>query len=184
MIGSRPQRRAGRPFELRSSQLGALPIVDRFLARIDVAGMLERHLPAGDARATLPAATGDRRAGAQPVRGARAALRAGRAGPPRSTRALLGLRPARRELLNDDRVGRALDQLFDAIARSLLTELVLARDRASSASTARSCTTTRRRSRCTATTAARTATSGAASRPRPRRAAIPRTTAPISSSWC
>ena len=48
---------AAGPFELASSQLGALPVIDRFLARIDIAGTLARHLPAGDARTTLPAAT-------------------------------------------------------------------------------------------------------------------------------
>ncbi len=45
------------PFELRSSQLGALPLIDQFLARVDLAGVLERHMPAGDGRTTLPAAT-------------------------------------------------------------------------------------------------------------------------------
>jgi hypothetical protein len=51
-----PQRPAG-PFELASSQLGALPVIDRFLGRIDLAGVLERHLPAADARTTLSPAT-------------------------------------------------------------------------------------------------------------------------------
>src|SRR6266508_6743340 len=51
------QTGSGGPFELRSSQLGALPLIDRFFQRIDVAGTLARHLPAGDARTTLaPAA--------------------------------------------------------------------------------------------------------------------------------
>ena len=38
---------------------------------------------------------------------------------------LLGLSADEVELLNDDRVGRALDQLFDCDRASLLTELVL-----------------------------------------------------------
>jgi transposase len=38
---------------------------------------------------------------------------------------LLGLAPGEHELLNDDRVGRALDQLFDSDRDSLLTGLVL-----------------------------------------------------------
>ncbi|MCA1678568.1 MAG: hypothetical protein LC777_06290 [Actinobacteria bacterium] len=53
---SDPEADAG-PFELASSALGALPLIDRFLQRIDLPGVLERHLPAGDARTTLPAAT-------------------------------------------------------------------------------------------------------------------------------
>jgi hypothetical protein len=32
-------------------------VIDRFLARIDLSGALARHLPGGDARTTLPAAT-------------------------------------------------------------------------------------------------------------------------------
>lgn len=38
---------------------------------------------------------------------------------------LLGLASGEAALLNDDRVGRALDQLFDADRSSLLCELVL-----------------------------------------------------------
>jgi len=39
---------------------------------------------------------------------------------------LVGLAPGEAALLNDDRVGRALDELFDADRGSLLTDLVLA----------------------------------------------------------
>lgn len=39
--------------------------------------------------------------------------------------ALVGLKSGQAELLNDDRVGRALDRLFDADRAALLTELVL-----------------------------------------------------------
>jgi hypothetical protein len=45
------------PFELESTRLGALPVVDHFLGRMGVAALLDRHLPAGDARVSLPAAT-------------------------------------------------------------------------------------------------------------------------------
>ena len=65
------------PFELASSQLGALPVIDHFLTRIDLAGTLARHLPARDARTTPAGREGGRRAGWQFVRGARAALRPG-----------------------------------------------------------------------------------------------------------
>jgi transposase len=39
--------------------------------------------------------------------------------------ALVGLQPGQADLLNDDRVGRALDRLFDADRAALMTELVL-----------------------------------------------------------
>jgi transposase len=112
------------PFELESCRLGALPIVDCFLGRMGVGALLERHLPADDARVSLPAARAigvlvrnlcvereplyglaDWAAGFEPC--------------------LVGLAPGEARLLNDDRVGRALDQLFDADRGSLLAELVL-----------------------------------------------------------
>jgi hypothetical protein len=44
------------PFELESTQLGALPVIDRFLERMDLPGILGRWLPGADARTTLPVA--------------------------------------------------------------------------------------------------------------------------------
>jgi transposase len=114
----------GRPFELDSSQLGALPLIDHFLQRIDVAGTLARHLPAGDARATLSTATAvgvlvrNLCVEREPLYGL-----AGWAGA--FEPGLLGLGRGEAGLLNDDRVGRALDTLFDADRGSLLCELVL-----------------------------------------------------------
>ncbi len=118
-----PPQTAG-PFELASSQLGALPLIDRFLTRIDLPGTLALHLPAGDARTTLPAATAigvlvrNLCVEREPLYGL-----AGWAGA--FEPGLLGLAPGEAGLLNDDKVGRALDGLFDADRGSLLTELVL-----------------------------------------------------------
>lgn len=115
--------RAG-PFDLRSQRLGALPIVDRFLGRVGLRALLERHLPAGDGRIALPAATvigvivRNLSVAREPLYGL--AEWAGRCDP-----ALLGLGPDEALLLNDDRAGRALDQLFDADRGSLLTQLML-----------------------------------------------------------
>ncbi len=112
------------PFELESSGLGALPIVDRFLQRMGLQARLERCLPAGDARVSLPAA---RAIGVlvrnlcverEPLYG----LSGWAAG---FEPGLVGLAPGEAALLNDDRAGRALDQLFDADRASLLCELVL-----------------------------------------------------------
>jgi transposase len=112
------------PFELESSSLGALPVIDHFLARIDLPGMLARYLPGEDARTSLPAATAigvlvrNLCVEREPLYGL-----AGWASTfePR----LLGLKTGEGVLLNDDRVGRALDELFDADRGSLLCELVL-----------------------------------------------------------
>jgi transposase len=112
------------PFELHSQHLGALPIIDRFLERAGVEGVLARYLPAGDARVQLPAAA----VIGVVVRNlclAREPLYGLAEWAERFDPGLLGLAPGEVGLLNDDRVGRALDQLFDADRGSLLTELML-----------------------------------------------------------
>jgi transposase len=112
------------PFELGSQQLGALPIVDAFLARAGVERVLGRYLPAGDARVTLAGAAVigvlvcNLCVAREPLYGL--GDWAGRFDP-----ALLGLQAGQSELLNDDRVGRALDALFAADRASLLTDLML-----------------------------------------------------------
>jgi transposase len=112
------------PFELRSQRLGALPIVQAFLGRSGVQRVLGRYLPAGDARVALPAASvigvliGNLCVAREPLYGL--GDWAGRYDP-----ALLGLEAGQAGLLNDDRVGRALDGLFAADRASLLTELML-----------------------------------------------------------
>lgn len=112
------------PFALRSERLGALPIIDAYLARIGVQALLERHLPAGDGRTGIAAATvigvliRNLCVAREPLYGL--ADWAGRFDP-----ALLGLAAGEAALLNDDRVGRALDLLFDSDRGSLLTELML-----------------------------------------------------------
>jgi hypothetical protein len=116
----RPQQ----PFELTTQRLGALPIVDQFLGRIGLRELLERYLPAGDRRVMLPAAVAigllvrNLCVAREPLYGL--AEWAARHDP-----SLLGLAEGETGLLNDDRVGRALDQLFDCDRGSLLTELML-----------------------------------------------------------
>jgi transposase len=112
------------PFELSSQALGALPIVSRFLDRLGLEATLERHLPDGDVRVLMPAARTIRVLvlnlclEREPLYGI--GEWAGRFDP-----GALGLEPEEVGLLCDDRVGRALDQLFDCDRASLLTELVL-----------------------------------------------------------
>lgn len=112
------------PFELHSRTLGALPVLNHFLQRIGLAERLDRYLPADDVRLRLdPAvvigllvrnivvahrpvyALGEWAAGYDP--------------------ALLGLGQDQMGVLNDDRVGRTLDRLFDTDRASLVTETVL-----------------------------------------------------------
>jgi len=119
-----PRTSAAGPFELESTTLGALPVIDHFLARMDVAVMLACHLPASDPRATLAAASvigvlvRNLCVEREPLYGL-----AGWA----STRqpGSLGLQAGQAGRLNDDRIGRALDDLFDCDRGSLLCALVL-----------------------------------------------------------
>ena len=116
----RPQQ----PFDLATQRLGALPIIDHFLERIGLRELLERHLPAGDQRVMLPAAV----AIGLLVRNlcvAREPLYGLAEWAERHDPGLLGLAAGETALLNDDRVGRSLDQLFDADRGSLLCELML-----------------------------------------------------------
>jgi len=111
-------------FTLESESVGALPVVNWFLARMGVFGRLDRFVPHDDARLRLaPAAVigvalrnivVDHR----PVYalGEWAAL---------IDAGLLGLLPGEAAALNDDRVGRMLDRLFGADRATLITETVL-----------------------------------------------------------
>lgn len=107
---------------LVSRFVGGLPLVNHILNRLQVVPLLQRALPAGgklDSAQTLGVLLRSIILNSrQPVysyvewaQGAEASL--------------LGLKEGEASLLNDDRVGRALDRLFDADRSALLTELVL-----------------------------------------------------------
>jgi len=112
------------PFALSSQSLGALPIVDAFLARMRVDALLDRFLAARDARVALAPARAigllirDLCVSREPI------YALGEWAAPLDP-APLGLTADELALLNDDRVGRALDQLFDADRASLLTQLMV-----------------------------------------------------------
>lgn len=112
------------PFELTSSVLGGLPVVNHFWDRLRLGELLGSHLPAGDARLKLAPATAVRLVvtnlliGREPLYGL--GEWAARFAPQ-----LLGLAAGQAGAVNDDRVGRALERLFDADRASLLTTLVL-----------------------------------------------------------
>jgi len=109
---------------LHSHTIGALPLVNHVLKRLRVAEFFARHLPPPDPRAQLAPLT----ALAVLTRNlvlARVPLYGLGEWARTSVPSLLGLAPEQVALLHDDRVGRALDRLFDADRHALLTDLVV-----------------------------------------------------------
>lgn len=113
------------PLDLESRWVGGLPLVHAFLGRLRVDTLLAKALGPADPRAALPPSEvlgvllrnlvlNERR----PVYGQHEWAQ-------RIEPSLLGLKPRAAVALNDDRVGRALDRLFEADRASLLTDLVL-----------------------------------------------------------
>ncbi len=114
-------RAAGRT--LRSYTIGALPILDRFVERLRLEPILRDHLPRDDRRCRIPTATGlllllkNLLVSREPLYGL--GQWATRHVPQR-----LGLDPGQLQALNDDRVGRCLDRLFDADVPTLTLAIV------------------------------------------------------------
>jgi transposase len=122
-------------FTLHSQNLGCLPIVNFFLARMGLADHLATYLPAGDARLRLTPAAVVEVVVRNLVVGHRPVYALGEWAAAYDP-GLLGLRAGDAEMLNDDRVGRTLDRLFDADRASLITKTVLAVIRAFEVQTA------------------------------------------------
>jgi len=112
------------PFRLRSQRLGCLPVVNFFLTRMGLAEHLRTYLPADDARLRLTPATVVAVLVRNIVAGHRPVYALGEWAAAYHP-AVLGLGPGQGELLNDDRVARMLDRLFDADRASLITSTVL-----------------------------------------------------------
>lgn len=110
--------------ELASRSLGALPILSAFLDRLGLEQVLERHLGEEDPRALMAVARTIKVlvlnlcVEREPLYGIAEWAERFEAGT-------LSLEPGEVALLCDDRVGRALDRLFDADRASLLAELAL-----------------------------------------------------------
>jgi transposase len=115
-------------FGLTSERLGALPLLQHFLARLGLEAILARHLPTPDPRTQVPH-----------VKALGVLLRSVllerepiyRQHETVSTYApeTFGLTPKEAAALCDDHIGRGLDALFDADRGTLLTEVVLAAGR-------------------------------------------------------
>jgi transposase len=115
-------RAAGRTLD--SYTIGVLPILDRLFDRLRLDPILRDHLPREDRRSRIPTAAGlllllkNLLVSREPLYG----LGEWAA---RHVPGLLGLGPDQLPSLNDDRVGRCLDRLFDADIPSLTLAVVV-----------------------------------------------------------
>ncbi|HEX2647270.1 MAG TPA: IS1634 family transposase, partial [Candidatus Dormibacteraeota bacterium] len=108
-----------------TERLGPLPLVNHFLARLDLGAILARHVPTVDRRVAMPYADG---LGAllrsivverEPIYRQGETIRSFAAG-------LYGVAPPADVRIGDDQLGRALDRLFEADRAALLTEVIIA----------------------------------------------------------
>jgi transposase len=117
------QRADTQGLELRSYQVGALPLINRLLERMRLREILSEHLPPDDPRLQLSTVTSllvllrNVLLSRQPVYGV-AEWAAGFAPD------LLDLRPEDVALLHDDRLGHALDRLFENVGPQLILAVV------------------------------------------------------------
>jgi transposase len=108
---------------LTSYRVAALPILDGILRRLRLEAFLRDHLPREDARSRVSTATGlmvlvkNLLISREPLYGIGEWAA-------RHVPELLGLTPTQLAALNDDRVGRCLDRLFDADIPSLTLAVV------------------------------------------------------------
>ena len=110
---------------LHSERLGPLPLVNHFLERMGLEELLERHVATPDRRSAV---THARALGVllrsiiverEPLYRQQESVHGFASG-------LFGLDTGQMAHLSDDRIGRALDRLFDADRAALLTEVALA----------------------------------------------------------
>jgi len=107
---------------LQSLRVGALPLLDRFLKRLRIEQFLGKHLPREDRRSRVPTATAvllllrNLLMSREPLYGL------GEWAARHDTH-WLGLSDEQLPALNDDRVGRALDRLFDADVAALALDV-------------------------------------------------------------
>jgi len=108
---------------LRSWSVGALPIINHFLERLQLEAILQAHLPSRDGRAKLPVARGLIIL-VQNILLAREPLYGLRAWAALHDPQLLGLTPEQIGSLNDDRIGRCLTALFHGRRPALILALI------------------------------------------------------------
>jgi hypothetical protein len=112
-------------FALKTERLGPLPLVNHFIERMGLEELLEQHVPTTDRRCTI---THARALGVllrsivverEPIYRQQETVHGFASG-------LYGLSAEQLSHLSDDRLGRALDQLFQADRAALLTAVVVA----------------------------------------------------------
>jgi transposase len=111
-------------FSLHSERLGPLPLVNHFLQRIGLEELLDKHVPTRDRRSAVAHA---RALGVllRSIIVEREPIYRQQETAVSFAPELFGLSAAQMGQLGDDRIGRALDRLFDADRAALLTEVVL-----------------------------------------------------------
>ena len=120
------QARTPRPtdFALKIERLGPLPLINHFISRMGLEALLDKHVPTTDRRCTVPHA---RALGVllrsivverEPIYRQQETVHGFATG-------LYGLTAEELAHVGDDRLGRALDRLFEADRAALLTEVVV-----------------------------------------------------------
>mgnify|MGYP001263536714 CR=1 FL=1 len=111
-------------FSLKTERLGPLPLVNHFIERMGLPALLEKYVPTTDPRSRVSNA---RALGVllrsivverEPIYRAQETVHGFATG-------LFGVAGENSQRLTDDRLGRALDHLFEADRGALLTEVVL-----------------------------------------------------------
>jgi transposase len=110
--------------DLDSRFLGALPIVNHFLRRLQIASLLEQRLGPPDPRSKM-APVSVLMILLRSLIVAKAPLYSISEWAAAMEPSALGLTAGQEAVLNDDRIGRALDELFESDRVALLTEFVL-----------------------------------------------------------
>ena len=111
-------------FDLNSKFLGALPVVNHFLVRLQIEALLEKRLPPPDPRSKVPPAL-VLMVLLRSLILSKAPLYSVSEWVSSMLPAALDLSAEQAAALNDDRLGRALDELFASDRVTLLTDFVL-----------------------------------------------------------
>ena len=114
----------GTALDLRSRQLGAMPLLQHVFERLGLDTLLADHVPTSDSRVLLPSAVAIGVLLRNVLVGRRPLYALQEWAAPFATEVLRLPEPGVASL-NDDRIGRALDELFDADRASLMTAVVV-----------------------------------------------------------
>jgi transposase len=115
----------GKPFTLRTDRLGPLPVVNHFIRLMGINPLLEKHVPTDDHRCGLTYAKAlgvllrsiiiER----EPIYRQQETVQS-------FATSMYDLNSAEATMIGDDRIGRALDRLYDADRAAMLTEAIVA----------------------------------------------------------